>query len=149
MLVLVGGGALLDYRNSRSLTPTHVAVLSGNRDALMVSRRFKEHVTFGQPPVTVTVTVPSLSRVVFMLACHHTIIGQREFYNGNVPMYNIADHKATPCMGKAFSTPLQYRRRTTTGALQYIVQCPVTIDFPDTYRWNMSTNCVNLYRGLL
>ena len=37
MLVLVSGGALLDYRNGRSLTAVHVAVLRGNRDALMVS----------------------------------------------------------------------------------------------------------------
>jgi len=36
MLVLVSGGAILDYRNGRSLTAVHVAVMRGNRDALMV-----------------------------------------------------------------------------------------------------------------
>ena len=36
MLILVSGGAILDYRNGRSLTAVHVAVLLGNRDALMV-----------------------------------------------------------------------------------------------------------------
>ena len=36
MLVLVSGGAILDYRNGRSLTAVHVAVLRGNRDALTV-----------------------------------------------------------------------------------------------------------------
>ena len=36
MLVLVSGGAILDYRNGHSLTAVHSAVLRGNRDALMV-----------------------------------------------------------------------------------------------------------------
>ena len=36
MLVLISGGAILDYRNGRSLTAVHVAVMRGNRDALMV-----------------------------------------------------------------------------------------------------------------
>ena len=39
MLVLVSGGAILDYRNGRSLTAVHVAVQRGNRDALMVRTR--------------------------------------------------------------------------------------------------------------
>jgi len=43
MLVLVSGGAILDYRNGRSLTAVHVAVLRGNRDALNVRAATHTH----------------------------------------------------------------------------------------------------------
>jgi len=37
MITLVGGGAFIDFRNRRGLTPMHIAADHGNRDAIRVS----------------------------------------------------------------------------------------------------------------